>query len=145
MLLKFIDHTMDGHSDIFDTSWFRAVMLLVTLILLALFGYGRTHKVLYEPTWPSLDSRPVPTWYDQAKVGIFLHWGLFSVPSWCGTKESSARFWWYWKLKKLKRYEDFMSSNYPCGFTYADFAPQFRAELYNAEQWADIFKAAGAK
>lgn len=35
----------------------------------------------YEPTWDSLDSRPLPKWYDAAKVGIFLHWGVYSVPT----------------------------------------------------------------
>ena len=35
----------------------------------------------YLPDWSSLDSRPLPSWYDQSKVGIFIHWGVFSVPS----------------------------------------------------------------
>lgn len=35
----------------------------------------------YEPNWDSLDKRPLPTWYDDAKIGIFIHWGVFSVPS----------------------------------------------------------------
>lgn len=34
----------------------------------------------YEPNWESIDSRPLPEWYDQAKFGIFIHWGVFSVP-----------------------------------------------------------------
>ena len=35
----------------------------------------------YAPHWESLDKRPLPTWYDASKVGIFVHWGVFSVPS----------------------------------------------------------------
>lgn len=35
----------------------------------------------YDPTWESLDARPLPAWFDQAKFGIFIHWGVFSVPS----------------------------------------------------------------
>lgn len=35
----------------------------------------------YTPDWPSLDSRPLPKWYDEAKIGIFIHWGVFSVPA----------------------------------------------------------------
>lgn len=35
----------------------------------------------YKPTWESIDSRPLPEWFDQAKFGIFIHWGVFSVPS----------------------------------------------------------------
>lgn len=43
----------------------------------------------YTPDWHSLDSRPLPQWYDDAKIGIFLHWGLYSVPS-----LEQAWFWW---------------------------------------------------
>ncbi|EGI64546.1 Plasma alpha-L-fucosidase [Acromyrmex echinatior] len=46
----------------------------------------------YVPTWPSLDSRPLPVWYDVAKFGIFIHWGVFSVPSF-----GSEWFWNNWK------------------------------------------------
>jgi len=46
----------------------------------------------YVPTWPSLDSRPLPSWYDDAKFGIFIHWGVFSVPSF-----GSEWFWNNWK------------------------------------------------
>ncbi len=35
----------------------------------------------YTPDWASIDSRPLPTWYDEGKIGIFIHWGVFSVPS----------------------------------------------------------------
>ena len=34
----------------------------------------------YDPDWPSLDSRPLPQWYDEAKIGVFMHWGPYSVP-----------------------------------------------------------------
>lgn len=46
----------------------------------------------YTPDWNSLDSRPLPSWYDDAKFGIFIHWGVFSVPAY-----GSEWFWWYWK------------------------------------------------
>jgi alpha-L-fucosidase len=35
----------------------------------------------YTPDWASIDSRPLPAWYDESKIGIFIHWGLYSVPS----------------------------------------------------------------
>jgi alpha-L-fucosidase len=93
----------------------------------------------YDPTWDSLDSRPLPSWYDEAKFGIFIHWGVFSVPSF-----KSEWFWNYWKGGSTS-IVDFMKKNYPPGFTYADFAAQFTAEFYDPAQWADLFKAAGAK
>lgn len=98
---------------------------------------------LYQPNWQSLDTRPLPKWYDQAKIGIFIHWGVFSVPSFV-----SEWFWWNWKGKGAKFQEQtikFMKDNYRPNFTYADFAPEFTAEFYNPDEWADIFSKAGAK
>lgn len=45
----------------------------------------------YDPTWESLDGRPLPSWYDEAKIGIFIHWGVFSVPG-----IASEWFWKQW-------------------------------------------------
>ncbi|XP_076459391.1 alpha-L-fucosidase-like [Babylonia areolata] len=94
----------------------------------------------YEPNWASLDSRPLPAWYDESKIGIFLHWGVFSVPSY-----NSAWFWYQWKGLKTSNVVEFMEENYKPDFTYADFAPDFKAEFYDPLRWADIFNASGAK
>lgn len=51
----------------------------------------------YEPTWDSLDNRSLPSWYDDYKVGIFIHWGVFSVPSF-----GSEWFWNNWQGMDLK-------------------------------------------
>ncbi|CAL8364595.1 unnamed protein product [Arctogadus glacialis] len=96
----------------------------------------------YTADWKSLDARPLPSWYDEAKFGIFVHWGVFSVPGF-----GSEWFWWHWQGQqppdqKCVRY---MTENYPPGFSYADFAPQFHAQFFNPEDWADIFQASGAK
>jgi len=93
----------------------------------------------YAPTWSSLDARPLPSWYDDSKVGIFLHWGVFSVPSF-----HSEWFWNAWKQNSSDVVK-FMKNNYPPGFTYADFAKDFTAEFYDPDHWADIFNASGAK
>lgn len=96
--------------------------------------------VKYEPNWESLDSRPLPSWYDEAKIGIFITWGVFSVPSF-GTEW----FWWTWKEAKNPATVDFMKKNYRPDFTYPDFASQFSAEFFNANEWAEILKSSGAK
>lgn len=106
------------------------------LLLILLIGNSNAK---YEPNWESIDSRPLPEWYDQAKFGIFIHWGVFSVPSF-----GSEWFWWYWH-KNVTDYVDFMKKNYPPDFQYQDFAPQFTAEFFNAKEWTDIFAASGAK
>lgn len=101
----------------------------------------RVQAVKYQPDWQSLDARPLPPWYDEAKIGIFIHWGVFSVPSF-----GSEWFWRNWKISKPgSPYRKFMEKNYKPGFTYADFGPQFTAELFDPDQWADLFKKAGAK
>ncbi|CAF0765775.1 unnamed protein product [Rotaria sordida] len=95
----------------------------------------------YTPDWSSLDKRPLPTWYDESKVGIFIHWGVFSVPSF-----HSEWMWWAWKGDNPNPDTvAFMNKNYPPDWTYADFAAQFHAELYDPNEWADIFAASGAK
>lgn len=95
---------------------------------------------IYTPDWPSLDSRPLPDWFDEAKFGVFVHWGVFSVPAW-----GSEWFWWHWKGEGSLQYQLFMKENYPPGFSYADFGPQFTARFFNPDAWADLFQAAGAK
>ena len=126
--------------------------------------------VQYEPNWASLDSRPVPEWYDNAKVGIFIHWGVFSVPSYVGTgtKGLAEWFWFYWKneeyvrpvdserqhrfaafLQKkfgaIKSVKDYVEKMYPPKMHYTDFASKFRAELFDPNHWAEVFKESGAK
>lgn len=93
----------------------------------------------YTPDWDSLDSRPLPKWYDDAKFGIFMHWGVYAVPS------HSEWFWWNWMGEGEAAVVEFMRQNYKPGFQYADFAPQFTAELFNADTFADIVNASGAK
>lgn len=48
----------------------------------------------YTPDWDSLDARPLPQWYDQAKVGIFIHWGVYSVPA--ASNEWFGAEWFEW-------------------------------------------------
>ncbi|XP_049866956.1 alpha-L-fucosidase-like [Pectinophora gossypiella] len=94
----------------------------------------------YKPDWKDLDSRPLPEWYDRAKIGIFIHWGVFSVPSF-----HSEWFWYFWKSEADKDITKFMEKNYPPGFSYQEFAPMFTAEFFDAKQWATLFAKSGAK
>ena len=51
----------------------------------------------YNDSWESLDSRPLPEWFDDAKFGIFIHWGLYSVPAWSPVGEYAE---WYWERQR---------------------------------------------
>ncbi|XP_042295061.1 tissue alpha-L-fucosidase [Sceloporus undulatus] len=94
----------------------------------------------YSPDWASLDSRPLPGWFDEAKVGVFLHWGVFSVPAF-----GSEWFWWHWKGERRPEYERFVQSHFPPGATYADFAARFSAVDFQPDDWAQLFQEAGAR
>ena len=111
----------------------------IGLLLLCIIANITVSAIKYEPNWKSLDSRPLPSWYDEAKIGIFLHWGVFSVPSF-----KSAWFVEMWR-EKSPEILAFMKKNYRPGFTYADFASQFTAEFYDPVEWAKLFEAAGAR
>ncbi|XP_043854092.1 LOW QUALITY PROTEIN: tissue alpha-L-fucosidase [Dromiciops gliroides] len=109
--------------------------LLLPLLLLTASASPR-----YTPDWESLDARPLPSWFDEAKFGVFVHWGVYSVPAW-----GSEWFWWDWQGLHDPKFEAFMRLNYPPGFSYPDFGPQFKATFYNPKQWADLFEASGAR
>lgn len=93
----------------------------------------------YTADWESLDSRPNPVWYDNAKFGIFIHWGVYSVPTF-GSE-------WFWTnlMSKSPDYVKYMERNFKPGFTYQEFAKDFTAENFNASEWTELLKASGAK
>ena len=127
-------------------SYFLTVFLLSSLYL-----SGQNYK----PSWESLDKRPVPQWFEDSKFGIFIHWGVYSVPSWGPTGDSIGVYdkyaEWYWnklvnsESKVNKYFLRFHNKTYGPDFKYQDFTPMFRAELFNPDDWADLFKRAGAK
>ena len=98
----------------------------------------------FAPTWESLDRRPVPEWFRDAKFGVFIHWGVYSVPAW-GARGSYAE----WYLAGLNRAGSktraFHDRVYGPDFRYEDFAPRFRAELFDPDAWAELFEASGAR
>jgi alpha-L-fucosidase len=126
-------------------------LLIVITLLITKAVYGQT----YQPNWESIDKRPLPGWFEDSKFGIFIHWGVYSVPAWGPTGDSIGVYdkyaEWYWnKLLNLgsgvnKYFREFHDNNYGRNFKYQDFANMFKAELFNPEQWAALFKESGAK
>jgi alpha-L-fucosidase len=110
----------------------------------------------YQANWDSLDRRATPAWFIDAKFGIFVHWGVYSVPAFApvGIPKEQPYAEWYWhSLNEGKKGLDpsitetwkFHQRVYGADFPYQDFAPQFRAELFDPTAWADLFKRSGAK
>ncbi len=112
----------------------------------------------YQANWNSLDSRPTPAWYTDAKFGIFIHWGVYSVPAFAAVnvKDENPYAEWYWNsltngMKAKGTTGDgaltwaFHKRVYGADFPYFDFAPLFRAELFDPDRWAAVFVQSGAK
>jgi len=95
----------------------------------------------FEPTWESLKNYSVPQWYMDAKLGIFIHWGVYSVPAFANE--------WYPRnmyIQGSPEFEHHVKTYGPQSkFGYKDFIPQFKAEDFDAERWVQLFKDAGAK
>ncbi len=98
----------------------------------------------YENNWQSLNSRPVPKWFGDAKFGIFIHWGLYSVPAYTGRGEYAE-----WYMQQMRNPEHpsrkFHDKTYGPHVKYEDFVSGFKAELFDANAWAKLFQKAGAK
>ncbi len=127
--------------------------LLSTALLSSAFGQ-QTETVesdaslKSDPAWSEINARPVPQWWQDGKFGIFIHWGLYSVPAFSQVGQYSE---WYWKtLLDPSRVDHadtkaFHEKNYGKSFTYQDFEPMFTAEFFNPDDWAKLFQDAGAK
>jgi len=95
----------------------------------------------FQATWESLQQHTVPSWYEEAKFGIFIHWGIYSVPAF-GNE-------WYPRNMYRQGTAEFQHHVATYGpqsqFGYKDFIPQFKAEQFNPDQWAELFQTAGAR
>ncbi|CAB3410265.1 unnamed protein product [Caenorhabditis bovis] len=110
-------------------------------LLLAISAIIKCSATKYTPDWNSLDNRPLPSWYDESKFGIFCHWGVYSVPAY-----RSEWMWWYWKGDNPDQdVNKYISNNYKPGTTYADFAKDFTAELFDPKEFVEVVKNSGAR
>ncbi len=95
----------------------------------------------FAPAWSSLEKFQTPDWYQDAKFGIFIHWGLYSVPAFDNE--------WYPRnmyKKGEKAFEHHVKTYGPQSrFGYKDFIPLFTAGKFDPAAWAALFKAAGAR
>ncbi|MEM3980753.1 MAG: alpha-L-fucosidase, partial [Ignisphaera sp.] len=95
----------------------------------------------YKPTWDSLKNYRVPKWFSDSKLGIFIHWGPYSVPAY-------SNEWYPRHMYDTTRPEhEYHIKTYGplTEFGYKDFIPMFTAENWDPDEWAKIFEKAGAK
>lgn len=112
----------------------------------------------YQPTWESLDQRPNPAWFDDDKIGIFIHWSVFSVPAiaWVYPDKPygfGGHSCWYGmyidrlyplaapEQAKLEAFHRAMYGDVP----FKALAPLFKAEAFDPNQWAELFRRSGAR
>ncbi len=100
----------------------------------------------YKDDWHSLQNHKVPDWYRNAKFGIFIHWGVYSVPAF-GNEWYPRNMYLATAERRGLNYFNHHVETYGAhkDFGYRDFVPMFTAEKFDAAEWADLFKEAGAR
>ena len=146
------------------------IKLFLTCILLVSAGAVPCAGQRVEATWESLNQRGYPEWFSDAKLGIFVHWGLYSVPAYA--HETGYAEWFYRGLMEgdsgrvatlynyIRMWEPLLGDQWSGRMTnvegmtvqtpkltdrYALFVPLWRAERWNPDQWAELFARSGAK
>lgn len=119
----------------------------------------------YQPTRESVDQHPLPEWFDGAKLGIFIHWGLYSVPAFAPLSgelptvvaEKGWAFWftnnpyaeWYLNSMRIEGSptHQYHLKTYGEHFSYDDFGPLFNqaVEKWDPKEWTDLFRQVGAR
>ena len=104
---------------------------------------------MYENNWESLNSRKVPEWFGKAKFGIFIHWGLYSIPAYAPIKDYAEWYGYSCNMENPEteaqaKYKAFHKEHYNSK-PYYDFKDEFTGHRFDANKWADLFKRAGAK
>jgi len=124
----------------------RSLVVLVLFIAVALSS-TEERRVKYTPDWKSLDARPLPSWYDESKFGIFIHWGLFSVPAYGCTGGGAAGEWYWWFLdgEKSPCLTEWHQNTFGKDFKYEDFPLMWKTSMFDPDAWAQLFKDSGAR
>ncbi|GJQ64065.1 MAG: hypothetical protein SCALA702_31180 [Melioribacteraceae bacterium] len=117
------------------------LIFLILFFSTILFGQNNTK---YIPDWNSLDQRETPEWFRDAKLGIFIHWGVYSVPSFNAKGEYAEWYYKYWREKREPVW-DFHKKVYGEDFHYKNFAKDFKTTFYDPDEWAGYFENSGAK
>jgi alpha-L-fucosidase len=113
------------------------------LVVCSIYSCLQLPAQSYKPTWESLDKRPTPQWFKDSKFGIFIHWGVYAVPGY--TSKGNYAEWYQHGLNNnnaatLKYHKEKFGDR-----SYYDLVNDFKAELYNPDDWAKLFEKSGAK
>ena len=105
----------------------KNIFYLIAVLLLGKSLYGQV-----QPTWESINERGYPQWFSDAKLGIFIHWGVYSVPAYASLEGYAE--WYYRGLMTNDDRKALQERIYGKDFQYEDFAPMWKAELWNPDE-----------
>jgi alpha-L-fucosidase len=124
-------------------------------------GAGQASRPRFEPNWESIRTHRLPQWFDDAKFGIFIHWGLYSVPAWATPVGELGKVDWKvwfrnnpyaeWYLNTLRIPDSptrkHHEATYGKDFDYLDFIPRFNEAIarWDPGAMAEIFRSVGAR
>jgi alpha-L-fucosidase len=113
------------------------------LIFAALLLSSVVEAQTYRADWESLDTRPTPSWWKDAKFGIFIHWGVYAVPGW--SPKGTYAEWYQQGLQTTDTARQRFHKSKFGDKSYYQLADDFKAELYKPDEWAKLFEKSGAK
>jgi alpha-L-fucosidase len=138
-----------------------AVTLTLSGFLLACLAASAQQQKVYQPTIESLDSHPLPNWYNDAKLGVMIVWGLYSVPGWAPVQHADHDFFnddylkydpyaeWYYNASRIpgSPTEAYNREHYGATFNYYNFAGTFneQSRKWDPDKMAAFLKDAGFK
>ncbi|MEX0320854.1 MAG: alpha-L-fucosidase [Puniceicoccaceae bacterium] len=123
------------------------IHLLFSIAALTTLPLVAADDFRYEADFDNIRSRyEVPEWFRDAKFGIFLHWGPYAVPAYSSEKYPKGIYQEGWKKGGMQPWS-YHRKHYgePSEFGYKDLIPMFKAEKYDADEWARLFKEGGAR
>ncbi len=122
---------------------------ITTLILLLSLSISFAQKrQKYDGSWESLQQMPVPSWFDNGKIGIFIHWGPYSVIGHRKNNRGYAEHVPKLMYENSDYYYGYVEKRWgakPPEFGYKDIIPEFKAENWKPDKWAKLFAKVGAK
>ena len=143
---------------------YRLAVTTLSLAVMSVIAHPAAHAQAprqYKGTIPSLDTHPLPDWFKDAKLGIFVHWGLYSVPGWAPITHPDHDFAstnyiinnpyaeWYYNPMRIEGSPTwkYHREHYGANYNYYNFAPIFDKESSKLDPavWAQTFKDAGAR
>ena len=105
-------------------------------------------KTPYDGSWESLQQMPVPAWFNDGKIGIFIHWGPYSAIGYRRGGSGYSEHVPKTIYRDPKHYYPYLKERWgahPPEFGYKDIIPEFKAENWDPAAWASLFKEVGAK